>query len=172
MKYCKTTTVGHEKAIAFPTIIENAYDLFLEEGCNLHHSSPFFNKEVLVINGDLLEIQFCVVDGRDLSTKKKSVDVIFAVDDKSTKLFVFAELKLNSKTFVRLDKFSLRGKAISSTAALGTSIPICKKYYIIVAKEKYEEARRIMFRENPRLNNDFVALRTSDLYLKFFHIEE
>ncbi|WP_026729703.1 hypothetical protein [Flavobacterium denitrificans] len=169
MKYCKNTTIGHEKSVCFPAIIENAYDLFLRDGCKLEASSPFHNEENEIINGDYLENHFCVLDGRSLGNKNKSVDVIFAINENNNEKFlVFAELKLNSTSFMRLDKLSLRGKAIGSTRALGTSVPIYRKYYIIVPKDKYNEARRIMFRENPRLNNDFVALCPSDLHAKFF----
>ena len=169
MKYCSITTVTHDVVKRFPVIVENAYDIIAKEGCVLSTLSPFYDKtEIMLINGDTLESNFCFLDGRNLSNKNKSVDIIFATTENHNKQIVFVELKLNSKNFYTLDKTSFREKATSSSKAIGNSIPISKKYYLIFNISKIEEAKRFLFRVNPRLDNDFVALTIPKLFSKFF----
>ncbi|HFK5584560.1 TPA: hypothetical protein ACGZ92_000744 [Elizabethkingia anophelis] len=170
MKYCSVSTVNHEKAIHFPSIIENVYDVFLKEGCDLELSSPFSNKNIMVINGDELENKFCFMDGRNLSSKNKSVDVIFiAKQDLIGLNLIFVELKLNSKkNFYTLNKSSFRDKTDNSQKAMGSSVPSSKKHYIVFNSRVINEAKRFLFRQNPVLDNDFVALTIVDLYRKFF----
>lgn len=169
MKYCSISTVNHEKVRLHPEIVENIHDIFVKDGCELGALSPFIDKNFMVINGDELENRFCFFDGRNLSSKRKSVDVIFVCKDSVNKFLIFVELKLNSKeNFYKLDKFSFRDKANNSNKAIGCSFPVSKKYYIIFSDKVINEAKRFLYRQNPKLDNDFVALTTIELYRKFF----
>lgn len=169
MSYCSKSTISHYVVSKYPSIVENAFELFKNEGCKLGTKSPFFEKyDIMIINGDILEENFCFEDGRNLATKNKSVDVIFATNDSIKSMMQFVELKLKCVNVYSLEKMSFRGKANSSSKALGNSVKISKKYYLIFDESVIEEAIRFLFRINPRLDNDFVALTIPQLHSKFF----
>ncbi|WP_313032238.1 hypothetical protein [Soonwooa sp.] len=170
MKHCNISTINHEKVRLFPSIVEDIHDVFLRDGCELKNASPFYDKQIMVINGDELENNFCFLDSRNLSSKKKSVDIIFIAKELDKKEMFFTELKLNSKeNFYKLNKFSFRDKANNSFRAMGTSVPLSKKYFIVFSSKVINEARRFLYRQNPKLNNDFVAITTMEFYAKFFN---
>lgn len=171
MKYCDRCTIMHNRVSTFPLIVEDIYDIFQKDGCELSTTSPFFGENYMVINGDELERNFCFLDGRNLSTKKKSVDIIFLVKDVSNKQeVIFVELKLNSKeNFHKLNKSSFRDKTDNSKKAMGNTVAFSRKYYIIFNSKVINEAKRFLYRQNPRLNNDFVALTTIEIFNKFFN---
>lgn len=167
MKYCENLTMSHMKSVDHPEILIPICDLLIKEGCLLNEVSPFHNNKSLVINGDELEAIRVLGTHED---KKKSVDLIFGIkSDDGIENIQLVEIKLNSQnTFYFLDKPSLREKVIRSSAALGTSAIIAKKYYLLFKKEHLELAIRYLFRINPRLNNDFKAIDVVGLHQKFF----
>ncbi|MBD3583910.1 hypothetical protein [Flavobacterium selenitireducens] len=149
--------------------MSKALDLFQGEGCALI-ASPFSLSDYIVINGDQLEAESTLAAGKTVFQKSKSVDLIFGVEsvDGNVKEFQFVELKLRTKNFFHLDKFSFRDKVNSSTIALGTSEKISSKYYIVFKKEILNQAERFLFRINPKLNNDFKAIDPEGLHALFF----
>jgi hypothetical protein len=168
MKYCQNVTISHNQCIVYPGILTDVFSLIKKEGCRLN-PSPFSGKTHKVIDGDKLEEEVRLSTGR--TNLNKSVDLIFGLrsSDGSVEQIQFVELKLRSQQdFYFLDKFSLRDKVNSSTLALGTSVPIANKYYIVFKKNLLNQAQRYLFRINPKLNNDFKAIDVELLNTLFF----
>lgn len=170
MRYCETLTKNHSQAIKYPDILTEIFILLQNEGCRLK-PSPFDANISLIINGDKLEELVTLASGKTVADKNKSVDLIFGVKSHDSQIeeFQFVELKLRTqRDFYYLDKFSLRNKINSSAIALGSSMPISKKYYLVFRKEILNLAERYLFRINPKLNNDFKAIDVVTLHRLFF----
>jgi len=167
MKYNENLTKNHIQSKTYPLVLTNLVDLFIKEGCNLN-PSPFDNNRCKVIDGDELE---AFLASEKSINKKRSVDLIFVTKstDNLLKYVQFVEIKLRSQEkFYFLDKFSLREKVSCSSLAMGNSIPIANKYYIVFQTNLLNEAERFLFRINPRLNNDFKAIDVPGLHKLFF----
>jgi hypothetical protein len=170
MKFCEQTTIGHPTVLKYQNILDEMFLILDKEGCVLKDNSPFFNNNFNIIDGDKLEDFFCFDDARDLSSKNKSVDIIFAFDGLASKELQFVELKLRCKDkFYHLDKTSFRQKADSSKKAIGNHIPVAKKHLIVFEKSVLNQAKHFLYRINPVLGNDFVAVDVNELYIKFFN---
>lgn len=171
MKYCKTSTINHVTTVKFNKILIDIYDILKKEGCKLKFKSPFYKKKIYVIDGDNLETLLKIEEGR--TYKNKSTDIIFAICDISKIEIQFVELKLNCKDkFYHLDKSSFRAKVNSSKLAIGNQFPFSKKNIIVFNTNVLNQAKNFLFRINPILNNDFVALDVHELYKKFFIIKD
>ncbi len=164
MLYCKQSTVNHSIIKIYPEILEQISVILRREGCNLT-PSPFEDTSFPVINGDKLEEVKAKAEARN---KNKSADIIFAIDDGEV-IMQMIELKLRTTSnFTYFDKFSLRGKMDSTSLALDSSIKLSKKYYIVFKSNVLNQARRYLFRQNPRLDNDFKAIDVNGLFDLFF----
>lgn len=169
MKFCEQSTIQHPKVVKYVNILNDMFFILDKEGCLLNEKSPFYNKKFSIIDGDELENFYCIDDGRDLSTKNKSVDIIFAFDGLTSKELQFVELKLRCKDkFYHLDKTSFRQKVNSSKIAIGNHIPVSKKHLIVFEKSVLNQAIHFLNRINPVLGNDFVAIDIDQLHKKFF----
>ncbi len=164
MLYCKESTLNHSVVQANDISLEQMYSVLRSEGCDLN-SSPFEGTDFPIINGDKLEE---IIARREVRNKNKSADIIFAVKGNEI-IMQMVELKLRTTSnFTYLDKFSLRGKMDSTSRILGSSIKMSKKYYIVFQSNVLNQAYRYLFRQNPKLENDFKAIDVKGLFDLFF----
>lgn len=162
MKYCKQLTQSHIVIKNFPSVLKNINQLLIKEGCTFNN--PFSSCDKNVIDGDELEELTAIKENR---VKAKSMDLVFGIKNSSASKFQLVELKLNCTTFFYLDKSSFLGKVLGTKNALGGN-NFSKDYYIIFRDNVLQQAKRYLFRANPRLNNQFKAIDVGGLYSKFF----
>ena len=164
MKFCSGLTKNHNAVNKYPSILREIKLILIEEGFVMSSASPFYSNTDNVIDGDKLEELLAISESRD---KNKSMDLIFGIKNNTNDKFQLVELKLRSTTFYHLDKSSFLGKVLGTKNALGGS-NINSDYYIVFQDTVIQQARRYLFRANPRLNNQFKAVNVNGLYAKFF----
>ena len=164
MKYCSELTKNHNIVKEYPLILREIKQILIDEGFVMSNTSPFFSNTDTVIDGDKLEELVAISEGRN---KNKSMDLVFGIKNNSNHKYQLVELKLRSTTFYHLDKSSFLGKVLGTKNALGGN-EINSDYYIVFQDTVIQQARRYLFRANPRLNNQFKAVNVGGLYAKFF----
>ena len=164
MIYCINSTLSHPRVIAFPRIINCIDSILLKEGCDIV-PTPFHGKDMKGIDGDALEEEYSISEGRGANNKAKSMDLIFGLN---TSIFQFVEFKFRSNNFRFLDKSSFAEKVVGSSTALGSSTSISQTYYIIFRSNKVQQARNYLFRQHPTLNSKYKAVDINRLYSIFF----
>jgi hypothetical protein len=163
MKYCRQLTESHIVTHEFPLVLRNINLILIEEGCDVLDNS-FSTCNKIVIDGDKLEELIAIKETRD---QNKSMDLVFGIKNKSNSKFQFVELKLNCTTFHYLNKGDFLGKVLGTKQALGGN-NFSTDYYIVFKNNVLEQAKRYLFRVNPRLNNQFKAVNVEGLFCKFF----
>lgn len=162
MKYCKQLTDNHIVIKEFPSVLKNLNAILIEEGCTLN--SSFSSSNANAIDGDKLE-EF--ISKKENKSKSKSMDLVFGIKNNLISKFQLVELKLNCTTFHFLNKNSFLEKVSGTQKALGGN-NFNSDYYILFNDKFLQQAKKHLFRINPKLNNKFKAIDVEGLYSKFF----
>lgn len=162
MKYCAVTTCSHPVLLSIEGVLKCIDGILVDEGCDVT-PSPFFSKNIKVIDGDELEKKYSKIIQR--GSFKKSVDLIFGLN---TGVFQLVELKFKSDTFKYLNKSSFNEKIEGSTEILGSTTGYSKKHILIFQVSKKNQAINYLFRQYPRLSPEYKVLDVNELYNLYF----
>lgn len=165
MKYCKITTESHPISLAHPTCIEDINLLLVNEGYD--GTLVLFNSNEVVLNLDCVETK---IANDEAKARSRSMDFSFGIanGDKSIKLMVLVELKLNQKNPNWVKREYLEEKVAGSALVLKNDIHIYANYIFIFRSDRKQEAINRFFRMNPRIPNEYLVMDLQELHDTFF----
>lgn len=166
MKYCKTTTITHPVALAYPEIIEDINIVIEREG---HQSTTIiFDTNTVVINLDIAEARVSLAEKR---ARSKSMDISFGAisADESSRKMVLVELRFNYENLRNVYKGALEEKIEGSKNILGGNIEIHEEYIFIFQTNLVEQAKNRFFRTRPSIRNTYRIMDINQLQALYFH---
>ena len=166
MKYCYPTTFNHSVASLCPNVLENINSLAVREG--FMTGAPLFPQMEIVINMDDVEAHNAYLVPRK---QVRSMDLAFAISsqDKRTKEMVLVDLKLNvGPSLSSILKDELVEKIVESRKTLGNEVKIHGQYIFIFQTNLVEQARRLFFKWNPRLDGENTSMDMDRLKSTYF----
>lgn len=162
MLYHKPTTLDHPLAGKYPVALVNLNTLIVEEGGRHSFKGVV---DYLIINLD--SVAKNQRSGNTLST----MDFAFGIADERERSprMVLTDFKFRQKEPKNFGRAALDSKVSGSTQLMGHSIPIEKKYYLVIPPNKVSQAQADL-RRLYKLKSPFEAIGIEAFLAKFFDL--
>jgi hypothetical protein len=163
-KYCKEANNSISLRDIYPHVVQFINTLVNSEG---YVGPAIFSDDVEVFNLDLVER---IIAGNESRCLNKSMDMGFGISNSESgdKNLLLVELRFNYINLNHLKKDDLVNKVLGSSTIMATHLPIHGNYLFIFQSGKTEEARSRLFRMNPRIPNNYLAMDLLELKNTYF----